>query len=48
MQQSFAPGTITDVEPHYSELPESLENMAQMDFLEFHPTVMKMEGNHFI
>lgn len=48
MGLSLTPGTIIDVEPHYSELPESLENMARVDFLEFHPAVMKMEGNQFI
>lgn len=48
VRQSLAPGTIIDVEPHYSEGPASLENMAQADFLEFHPTIMKMEGNQFI
>lgn len=46
--QSLVPGTIIDVEPHYSELPEHLENMAQVDFLEFHLAIMKMEGNQFI
>lgn len=48
MPQSLVPGTIIDVEPHYSELPEHLENMAQVDFLEFHLAIMKMEGNQFI
>lgn len=40
---SSLPGTIIDIQSHYFEPHENLDNIAEVCFLEFHAAVMKKE-----